>query len=164
MRTIGFGSSTSAAGSNHVHASVNFNADYSLEEKVISAGLVQNVRGMTVQPQLESLRLLVLDLARQLMDERDHDVVEKVRRLRDDPAYAHEFRMKHDAGYFAAFMLDNNPRYAEACADDDRVKGMADVARKHYGKIDSDPAKVEDAKRKYPGEFLPKGVIDAEHT
>lgn len=148
MRTIGSGSSTSAAGSNHTHLSVNFNSQYTIAQKEVAANLVTTVRDMVLQPALAPLRDLVLELAHQLMDEPDHTVQEKVNRLKTDPAYAFEFNMKHDPEYYAAWSIDNVPEYAEKMVDDPVVQEMAAHAREVYARIEDDPVIVEDYLRR----------------
>lgn len=148
MRTIGSGSSSSAAGSNHTHLSVNFNSQYTIAQKEVAANLVSTVRDMVIQPALAPLRDLVLELAHQLMDEKDQTVQEKVTRLKTDPAYAHEFNMKYDPEYYAAWCMDQVPEYAATMADDPVVQGMAAHARQVYTRIENDPVIVENYKNK----------------
>lgn len=148
IQTLLGGSSLLASAGNHTHLSVNFNSVYTIEQKETSANLVTQARNMAVQPQLEPLRALVLELAHQLMDEPDHDVVEKVRRIKEDPAYAHEFRMKYDGGYYAAWLIDNDSAYAAKVQDDPRIQEMAAHARQVYARIEDDPTIVEDYKNR----------------
>lgn len=148
MRSLGTGSTTSAAGSNHTHLSVNFNSQYTIDQKEIAANLVSTVRDMVMQPALAPLRDLVLELAHQLMDEPDLTVQEKVNRLKADPVYAHEFRMKHDPEYYAAWCIDQVPEYADKMENDLAVQEMAAHARQVYARIEDDPAIVEDYKNR----------------
>lgn len=151
IQTLLGGSSVQASAGNHAHLSVNFNSLYTLDEKEASASLVTQVRGMRQQQQhgnLYPLIDLVLDLAHQNMDEPDHDVVEKVRRLKEDRVYAHEFRMKHDAKYYAAWAIDHVPEYAEKVRDDSRIQQMAAHAREVYTRIEDAPKIVEDYKHR----------------
>jgi hypothetical protein len=146
----GTGSSGACAASNHTHLSINFNSQYTLAEKQRSADLVTQVQNTMVQPQLEALRQLVLDVARQLMDDPDATVQQKVQLLQQDALYAHEFRMKHDANYYAAWQMRNDPQYAQTVEHDARIQGMAARAVADYGGVEDDPAVVEEYKRRNP--------------
>lgn len=154
MREIsGSGGSLACAASNHLHASVNFNTNYTLTEKEHSANLKTTVEGMRNQQQFltfQPLIDLVLDLAHQLLDDIDAPVQEKVSKLKTDPAYAHEFYMKYDPAYFAAWAIEFVPEYASKVEDDPRIQEMAANAIAKYGKVEDSPAIVEDYKRRHP--------------
>lgn len=145
------GSSLSGSPGNHAHLSVNFNSEYTLAEKESSANLKTAVEGMrqsAAHTQIYPLLDLVIDLAHQLMDDPGVSVQEKVRRIKEDPAYAHEFRMQHDDEYFAAWAIANDAAYAAKVQDDPRIQQMAAHAWQVYTRIEDDPAIVEDYKRR----------------
>lgn len=145
------GSSVSASPGNHSHFSVNFNSEYTIEQKERSANLKTTVEGMrqsAVHTQIYPLIDLVLDLAHQLLDDPGIAVQEKVRKLKEDPVYVHEFRMQYDDEYYAAWAIDNDPTYAAKVQDDPRIQEMAAHARQVYTRIEDDPVIVEDYKRR----------------
>jgi hypothetical protein len=151
-RIGGDGSALSSAAANHSHGSINFNSQYTDEERRNTIRLEKETRRLRNLKQYEALRPffdLVLDLTRQLTHEVDMTAAEKQQRLDNDPAYRHEFLMKHDQEYFAAWMLEQNPDYRQKASKDRRIVNMAANARSKHGTIESDPELVREFNRKF---------------
>ena len=157
LRSLGSnhgGSSVQGSPANHSHSSVNFNKRYAPEDMMKVADIRAEVEKMRKDPKHKELRPvldLLLDLAHQLIDEVDMRCEEKARRLMDDKAFAHEFYMKYDDEYFAAWMLEHDPDYRAKTGGDERIVKMAANGHSKHGTIENDPVVVSEFNRKHQG-------------
>lgn len=153
-KIAGTGGSLSAAASNHNHSSVNFKHDYTDEERRRSIALRKAVEELELVGNLgtlEPIKELLLDLAHQLIDDPGERADDWQARKEQDPAYRHEWLMKHDTEYYAAWMLDNDPEYKEKAGKEKHIQDMAERGRQRHGKVEDDPQIIAEFNRKHRG-------------
>lgn len=137
LRKILKGDGPGAAGETHTHSSVNFNIDYTDEERrrtlttrrltrELLASLPERFAPLT--PALE----LLLDVAHQLIDHPEQSGDDFQEAFENNSFFRHEYLMSNDASYSAAFRIEHDEELAEL-EPDAREHRLAARGRKKYG-------------------------------
>lgn len=137
LRKINKGTGPGAAGENHSHSSVNFNIDYTDEERRhtlkkrrLTAELLAELpeKFAPLAPALE----LLLDVAHQLIDHPEQSGDDFQEAFENNSFFRHEYLMSNDASYSAAFRVAHDEELAEI-EPDAREHRLAARGRKKYG-------------------------------